>query len=69
MSRRINAFASALGLLLSLSCTAQTAPGSSEMDVKKVLTLVSNDLPGLRCNNNIQVAAELPNTYKVPILI
>jgi len=34
-----------------------------------VLTLVSNDPPGLRCNNNIQVAAELANTYKVPILI
>lgn len=48
---------------------AQPAPGPVEIDGKKVLTLVSNDPPGLRCNNNIQVAAELANTYKVPILI
>jgi hypothetical protein len=48
---------------------AQPAPGPVEIDGKKVLTLVSNDPPGLRCNNNIQVAAELTNTYKVPILI
>lgn len=51
------------------SCMAQAAPGPIEIDGKKVLTLVSNDPPGLRCNNNIQVAAELANTYKVPILI
>jgi hypothetical protein len=48
---------------------AQNAPGPGEIDGRKVLTLVSNDPPGLRCNNNIQVAAELANTYKVPILI
>lgn len=48
---------------------AQTAPGPLEIEGRKVLTLVSNDPPGLRCNNNIQVAAELANTYKVPILI
>lgn len=47
----------------------QAAPGPVEIDGKKVLTLVSNDPPGLRCNNNIQVAAELANTYKMPILI
>lgn len=51
------------------SVWAQAAPGPVEIDGKKVLTLVSNDPPGLRCNNNIQVAAELANTYKVPILI
>ena len=27
------------------------------------------DRVGLRCNNNIQVAAELANTYKLPILV
>ena len=48
---------------------AQTAPGPIEIDGRKVLTLVGNDPPGLRCNNNIQVAAELANAYKVPILI
>ena len=51
------------------SSWAQPAPGPLEIDGRKVLTLVSNDPPGLRCNNNIQVAAELANTYKVPILI
>ncbi|MFA7666776.1 MAG: hypothetical protein WCY32_11725 [Burkholderiaceae bacterium] len=49
--------------------TPQAAPGPVEIDGRKVLTLVGNDPPGLRCNNNIQVAAELANTYKVPILI
>jgi hypothetical protein len=48
---------------------AQSAPGPVEIDGRKVLTLVSNDPPGVRCNNNIQVAAELANTYKLPILI
>jgi hypothetical protein len=48
---------------------AQSVPGPTEIDGRKVLTLVSNDPPGLRCNNNIQVAAEIANTYKVPIVI
>lgn len=48
---------------------AQSAPGPVEIDGRKVLTLVSNDPPGVRCNNNIQVAAQLANTYKLPILI
>lgn len=47
----------------------QSAPGPTEIDGRRVLTLVSNDPPGLRCNNNIQVAAELANAYKVPILV
>lgn len=60
---------------LNLACMAvtpsfaQNAPGPLEINGHKVLTLVSNDPPGLRCNNNIQVAAELANTFKVPILI
>jgi hypothetical protein len=60
-------------ILLSLTVVtpsfAQNAPGPLEINGHKVLTLVSNDPPGLRCNNNIQVAAELANTFKVPILI
>ena len=48
---------------------SQEAPGPREIDGRKVLTLVINDPPGLRCNNNIQVAAELANAYKVPILV
>lgn len=66
----IRKFALTTALLGSLTNSwAQSAPGPLEIDGRKVLTLVSNDPPGLRCNNNIQVAAELANTYKVPILI
>jgi hypothetical protein len=42
-------------------------PGVSEIDGQKVLTLIGRDPPGLRCNNNIQVAAELSNIYKLPV--
>jgi hypothetical protein len=62
-------FAVALALAIHVPSHAQPAPGPVEIDGRKVLTLVSNDPPGLRCNNNIQVAAELANAYKVPILI
>ena len=66
----IRTFALTTALLGALSTSwAQSAPGPLEIDGRNVLTLVSNDPPGLRCNNNIQVAAELANTYKVPILI
>jgi hypothetical protein len=58
-----------LSLLLGASALAQNAPGPLDINGQKVLTLVSNDPPGLRCNNNIQVAAELANTFKIPILI
>ncbi len=58
-----------LGLFDATGAWAQNAPGPIEIDGRKVLTLVSNDPPDLRCNNNIQVAAELANTYKVPILV
>ncbi len=61
--------ATALAVLVHLPGLAQNAPGPLEINGRKVLTLVSNDPPGLRCNNNIQVAAELANTYKVPILV
>lgn len=68
MNIRTFALMTALLGAFEASC-AQAAPGPLEIDGRKVLTLVSNDPPGLRCNNNIQVAAELANTYKVPILI
>lgn len=59
----------AAGVLVGLPSVAQEAPGAIEIGGRKVLTLVSNDPPGVRCNNNIQVAAELANAYKVPILV
>lgn len=44
-------------------------PGPTEINGHKVLTLISRDPPALRCNNNIQVAAELSNIYKLPIMV
>ncbi len=63
--------------LLALACLAATcgpalaqqAPGPKELNGQKVLTLVSRDPPGVRCNNNIQVAAELSNVFRVPVLV
>lgn len=54
--------------LVSGSALAQ-APGPTQLNGQKVLTLISRDPPGVRCNNNIQVAAELSNVYKVPVVV
>lgn len=48
---------------------AQQMPGPKELNGQKVLTLISRDPPGVRCNNNIQIAAELSNLYKVPVVV
>lgn len=42
-------------------------PGSTDGQGRKVLTFVAKDPPGVRCNGNLQVAAEVANTYRVPI--
>lgn len=44
-------------------------PGPAMLGGKKVLTLIGRDPPGVRCNNNMQVAAEIANTYKIPVQI
>jgi hypothetical protein len=44
-------------------------PGQAVLNGQKVLTLISRDPPGVRCNNNMQIAAELSNIYKVPVQI
>jgi hypothetical protein len=36
---------------------------------QKVLTLISRDPPWVRCNNNMQVAAELANVYQIPMRV
>jgi|GEM_PF-1351813 len=54
-------------LLLPMQGAFAAPPGVSEINGQKVLTLIGRDPPGLRCNNNIQVAAELANTYKIPV--
>ncbi len=48
------------------------AGGSPEVPLigeRKVLTLVVREPPALRCNNNMQVAAELSNLYKLPVVV
>ena len=44
-------------------------PGQAVFNGQKVLTLISSDPPGVRCNNNMQIAAELANIYKLPVQI
>lgn len=44
-------------------------PGALDGAGRKVLTIVNKDPPGVRCNGNVQVAAEIANTYRVPIQI
>ena len=59
-----------LGLLvLPRMSLAGGPPGLAVINGQKVLTLISRDPPGVRCNNNIQVAAELSNLYKVPVQV
>lgn len=56
-------------LALSLDAAAQKAPGPTEINGQRVLTFVGRDPPGQRCNNNIRVAAEVANVYRVPIQV
>ncbi|OGI38501.1 MAG: hypothetical protein A2140_10490 [Candidatus Muproteobacteria bacterium RBG_16_62_13] len=44
-------------------------PGNTKIGGQKVLTLISRDPPWVRCNNNMQVAVELANVYRIPIQI
>jgi hypothetical protein len=44
-------------------------PGIAKLGDQKVLTLIGRDPPWVRCNNNMQVAAELANVYRIPIQI
>ena len=44
-------------------------PSTTKLGSHKVLTLVVRDPPWVRCNNNMQVAAELTNIYLVPVQV
>lgn len=44
-------------------------PGMTKLGNQKVLTLVVRDPPWVRCNNNMQVAAELTNIYVLPVQV
>lgn len=42
-------------------------PGAVDAAGRQVLTFVNKDPPGQRCNNNLQVASEIANVYRLPI--
>lgn len=46
---------------------SMAVPGAQDISGQKVLTFIAKDPPGQRCNGNLQVAAEIANTYRVPI--
>lgn len=61
-------------LLLAVAATVSAnqsmpVPGAIDSAGRKVLTIVNKDPPGVRCNGNVQIAAEIANTYRVPIQI
>lgn len=68
----MKSFAAAVsGILLTLSVSAadvsMTVPGARDAAGRPVLTFIAKDPPGQRCNGNLQVAAEIANTYRLPI--
>lgn len=44
-------------------------PGATGPQDQPVLTFIGKEPPGTRCNNNLQVAVQVANTYQVPIQI
>lgn len=54
--------------LFSLSVTANS-PVPKEINGQKALVFINQDPPGTRCNTNVQIAAEIANAYRLPILI
>ncbi|CAM3696799.1 hypothetical protein [Polynucleobacter brandtiae] len=54
--------------LLSAICLANT-PVPQQINGQKALVFINQDPPGTRCNTNIQIAAEIANAYRLPILI
>lgn len=68
----VHAFGAIALMVVTLSAQASTevsmpVPGASDASGRKVLTFIAKDPPGVRCNGNLQVAAEVANTYQVPI--
>ncbi len=54
--------------LFSLSALASSLV-PSEINGQKALVFINQDPPGTRCNTNVQIAAEIANAYRLPILI
>lgn len=60
-------FAATLAGSVSAANVSMAVPGAQTASGVKVLTFIAKDPPGQRCNGNLQVAAEVANTYRVPI--
>lgn len=54
---------------IALADQSMPVPGAVDTSGNRVLTIINKDPPGVRCNNNSQVAIEVANTYRVPIQI
>ena len=68
----MKSFAAAVaGLFFVFSTSAaevsMAVPGAKDVGGRSVLPFIAKDPPGQRCNGNLQVAAEIANTYRVPI--
>ncbi|MFP4251595.1 MAG: hypothetical protein ACLFRM_03045 [Guyparkeria sp.] len=62
--------AGSLALAASVPVAAEDiVPGATGPSGQTVLTFIGKEPPGTRCNNNLQVAAQVANTYQVPIQI
>lgn len=60
-------FAVAASVTVAAEKLSMPVPGSIDAAGRKVLTFIAKDPPGVRCNGNLQVAAEIANIYRVPI--
>jgi hypothetical protein len=54
--------------LISLGAMANS-PVPLMINNQKALVFINQDPPGTRCNTNVQIAAEIANAYRLPILI
>ncbi len=54
--------------LISFSALGNT-PVPKEINGQKALVFINQDPPGTRCNTNVQIAAEIANAYRLPILV
>lgn len=61
------AFAPATAGALAAGPVSMNGPDSTDFGAREGLTFIAKDSPGVRCNGNLQVTAELASTDRVPI--
>ena len=60
-------FAASVSPAFAADLVSMPVSGAVDATGQKVLTFIAKDPPGVRCNGNLQVAAEVANAYRVPI--